>query len=227
MWNDNKKDTVSLVIYMIVHPVRCIRYTFNVSKVISGLSWNLWVDILGIKTNDYWSLNLNLWGLPPRKCQLPSVSPSSVINGLIAIKLSRWPCSLTHQPDLNMLIYLQLETVHICMLYASSEKSIIFFRRGWCKCPSVKYGVYSDKGLHPFGPKSNIYGTSTTASFIVTQLRISLLYCHMKKNPHGWGIKWLFIEKNGSVNMPVIPRNCMGTHIVKMSVKRSWYPHRY
>ena len=109
-----------------------------------------------------------------------------------------------------MLISLQLATVHICMLCALSEKSIIFLRRGWCKCPSVKFGLYSDNGLHPFGPKSNIYGTLTTVLILhcdpIANFLAILLHCHVKKK-HGWGIKWLFIEKIGSVNMPIIPRN--------------------
>ena len=47
-------------------------------------------------------------------------------------KIVWWPCSLTHQPDLNMLTSLQLATLHICMSYALSENSTIFFRGGWC-----------------------------------------------------------------------------------------------
>ena len=108
-----------------------------------------------------------------------------------------------------MLISLQLATVHICMLYASSEKSIIFFRRGWCKCPSAKFSLYSDNGLHPFGSKSNIYGTLTTVLIhrdpIANFLAI-LLFCHMKKKTRV-GDQMIIHWKNGIVDMPLIPRN--------------------
>ena len=113
--------------------------------------------------------------------------------------------ALTHHPDLNMLIYLQLATVHICMLCASSEKSIIFFRRGWCICPSVKFGLYSDNGLHPFGPKSNIYGTLTTVLIHRDPIANSLAILPYGKNT-GRGSNDYSLKK-WSVNMPVIPRN--------------------
>ena len=47
----------------------------------------------------------------------------------------------------------------------------------------------------PFGPKSNIYGTLTTVLNF-----LAILQCGKnpkKNNKHGWGIKRLFIEKNG------------------------------
>ena len=109
-----------------------------------------------------------------------------------------WPCSLTHNYLYNWQLYIFACCTH--------EKSIIFFRRGWCKCPSVKFGLYSNNGLHPFGPKSNIYGTLTTVLIHrdpVANFLAILPYEKKKKKKTRVGDQMIVHWKNGSVNMPV------------------------